>query len=46
VKSCRFDYSPSQGATQQNGFVWMNLEIAEQGEGIALVHGTHVDNVP
>ncbi|MCR4298431.1 MAG: type II secretion system GspH family protein [Gallionella sp.] len=46
VKSCSFVYSPTQGATQQSGFVWMNLEIAEQREFISLVHGTHVDNVP
>jgi len=46
VKSCRFDYSPNAGATQQSGFVWMTLEIAEQNEPIVMVHGTHVDNVP
>jgi MSHA biogenesis protein MshO len=46
VKSCRFDYSPNQGATQQSGFVWTTLEIAEQSETIVMVHGTHVDNVP
>lgn len=46
VKSCRFDYSPNQGATQQSGFVWMTLEIAEQNEPVVMVHGTHVDNVP
>ncbi|MCX7142500.1 MAG: prepilin-type cleavage/methylation domain-containing protein, partial [Proteobacteria bacterium] len=46
VRKCSFVYSPNQGATQQSGFVWMNLEIAEQGERIVLVHGTHVDNVP
>lgn len=46
VRSCSFVYSPTQGATQQSGFVWMNLEIAEQNERIVLVHGVHVDNVP
>jgi MSHA biogenesis protein MshO len=46
VKSCRFDYSPNAGATQQSGFVWMTLEIAEQNEPVVMVHGTHVDNVP
>lgn len=46
VKSCSFVYSPSQGATQQSGFVWMNLVIQGQYEPVALVHGTHVDNVP
>lgn len=46
VKSCSFIYTPNQGATQQSGFVWMKLEIAEQNEPIAMVQGTHVDNVP
>jgi MSHA biogenesis protein MshO len=46
VKSCRFDYSPNQGATQQSGFVWMRLEIAARNEPIVTVQGTHVDNVP
>jgi len=46
VRSCRFDYSPNQGATQQSGFVWMQLEIAEQNEPVVMVHGAHVDNVP
>jgi MSHA biogenesis protein MshO len=46
VASCSFVYSPTQGETQQSGFVWMNLQIAEQGENVALVYGAHVDNVP
>ena len=46
VRDCRFDYSPNQGATQQSGFVWMKLEIAEQKEPVVLVHGVHVDNAP
>jgi len=46
VASCSFVYSPTQGATQQSGFVWMNLEIREQNENVALVYGAHVDNVP
>lgn len=46
VKDCSFVYSPTQGATQQSGFVWISLEIAEQNERIALAHGAHVDNAP
>lgn len=46
VESCSFVYSPNQGATQQSGFVWMYLKIAEQLERIDLVQGAHVDNVP
>ena len=46
VKSCRFVYDPNQGATQQSGFVWMQLELAESNETVSLSYGAHVDNVP
>ena len=46
VASCTFVYDPNQGATQQSGFVWMRLELSRDGESVALVHGSHVDNVP
>jgi MSHA biogenesis protein MshO len=46
VAGCTFVYNPNQGATQQSGFVWMRLELARDGESVALAHGTHVDNVP
>ncbi len=44
--SCRFVYDPNQGATQQNGFVSMQLEFAVAGERASLVMGAHVANVP
>jgi MSHA biogenesis protein MshO len=46
VRSCRFVYDPNQGATQQNGFVSMQLELARRGETASLVMGAHVSNVP
>ena len=46
VKSCRFVYDPSQGATQQNGFVALQLELARAGETASLVLGAHVANTP
>jgi MSHA biogenesis protein MshO len=46
VKSCRFVYSPSQGATQQSGFVSMQIELARNSESATLVLGAHVANVP
>ncbi len=46
VRSCNFVYDPNQGATQQSGFVWMQLELTEANESIALSYGAHVDNVP
>lgn len=46
VAGCTFVHDPNQGATQQNGFVWMRLELNRAGEGVALAHGVHVDNLP
>lgn len=46
VAGCTFIHDPNQGATQQGGFVWLRLELSRAGEGVALAHGVHVDNVP
>lgn len=46
VRSCRFLYDPSQGATQQSGFVSMQIELARNAELASLVVGAHVANVP
>jgi MSHA biogenesis protein MshO len=46
VKSCRFLWDPAQGATQQSGFVSMQVEIARNNESVSLVVGAHVANVP
>lgn len=46
VKSCAFVYDPNQGATQQSGFLWMNLELARNNEVAHLAVGAHVLNVP
>jgi MSHA biogenesis protein MshO len=46
VRSCNFVYSANQGATQQSGFVWMQVDLTEANETVSLSHGAHVDNVP
>ena len=46
VRSCNFVYDPNQGATQQSGFVWLELELARAGEIAHLGMGAHVSNVP
>ncbi|MDR1462163.1 MAG: type II secretion system GspH family protein [Azoarcus sp.] len=46
VSACRFVYDPNQGATQQSGFVWMELELAEAKEKVRLTYGAHVINLP
>ncbi|WP_229440827.1 prepilin-type N-terminal cleavage/methylation domain-containing protein [Massilia sp. BSC265] len=46
VASCTFVYSPNHGATQQSGFVQLQLSLADGGESVALTLGAHVSNVP
>jgi MSHA biogenesis protein MshO len=46
VKSCRFVYDPNQGATQQSGFVSMQIELARNHEVASVLMGAHVRNVP
>ena len=46
VRSCSFVYDPNQGATQQSGFVWIELDLARNGEAAHLAMGAHVANVP
>ena len=46
VRSCRFVYDPNKGATQQSGFVYLELAITRNGETATLTHGAHVLNVP
>lgn len=46
ISRCRFVYNPNQGATQQSGFVYLELGITRNGETITLSHGAHVLNVP
>lgn len=46
ISNCTFSYDPNQGATQQSGFVWMQLQLAEANETVSLAYGVHVDNAP
>lgn len=46
VKSCSFVYDANQGATQQNGFLWMDLELTRRRESARLAVGAHVLNAP
>ncbi len=46
VRSCTFVYDPNQGATQQSGFLWLNLELTRNNETASLAMGAHVMNVP
>ena len=46
VAHCAFLYSPGQGATQESGFVQLQLTLRDKGESVPLTIGAHVDNVP
>lgn len=46
VAACTFFYSPGQGATQESGFVQLQLTLSDKGESVPLTIGAHVDNVP
>lgn len=46
VSHCAFIYSPNQGATQESGFVQLQLTLSDKGESVPLIIGAHVDNVP
>lgn len=46
VAACNFIYDPNHGATQQSGFIWLQLELRESGESVAMAYGVHVSNVP
>lgn len=46
LSRCTITYDPNQGATQQNGFVYVQLELTRRNESVSLVVGAHVSNVP
>jgi len=46
VSHCAFIYSPNQGATQESGYVQLQLTLSDKGESVPLTIGAHVDNVP
>ena len=46
VRSCRFLYNANQGATQQSGFVSLQIELTRNSETASLVMGAHVANQP
>jgi MSHA biogenesis protein MshO len=46
LRRCTITYDPNQGATQQNGFVYLQLDLTRRNESVSLVVGAHVSNVP
>jgi MSHA biogenesis protein MshO len=46
VTACNFVYAANQGATQQSGFVQLQLTLSRKGESVPLTLGAHVDNTP
>lgn len=46
LRSCRFLYDANQGATQQSGYISLQLEFTRNGETTSLIGGAHVANTP
>lgn len=46
VSACTFHYDPNPGATQESGYLEVDLTITEANESVRLRFGVHVDNVP
>lgn len=46
VSRCEFTFNPNQGATQQSGFIQLQLTLTDGGESVPLTLGAHVSNVP
>ena len=46
VTACNFVFSANQGATQESGFVQLQLTLSGKGESVPLTLGAHVDNTP
>lgn len=46
VSNCTFSYNPNQGATQQSGYLQVQLELTETKESVTMTFGAHVDNAP
>lgn len=46
IRSCRFLFDANQGATQQSGFISLQIEMTRNNETASLVVGAHVANAP
>lgn len=46
LTSCMFVYDPTHGATQQSGYIWMQLTLTRNRENATLAVGAHVLNTP
>ena len=46
VARCEFVLNPNQGATQQSGFIQLQLTLTAGNESVPLTLGAHVSNLP
>lgn len=46
VSACTFRYESNPGATQESGFLEVDITVTEANESVRLRFGVHVDNVP
>lgn len=46
VANCAFIYNANAGATQESGFIEVQITLQDHGEAVSLQYGAHVENVP
>lgn len=46
VTRCRFQYTANEGATQQSGYIHLEVELTRNRETVSLQAGAHVLNAP
>lgn len=46
ISACSFNYNPNPGATQESGYLEVDITIQEANEPVRLRFGIHVDNIP
>ena len=46
VSDCSFVVYANQGATQDSGYVQLQLTLTERGDSVPLTIGAHIDNLP
>ena len=46
VSNCVFRYTANDSATEQSGYIGLQLSLARGGDTVTLMHGVHVENVP
>ena len=46
VSNCVFRYTANESATEQSGYIGLQLSLTRGDDEVTLMHGVHVENVP